>query len=832
MASPRFALIFLLFTQILVGPLYSATAPLHYRIIDLGLATPAGLNDRGQVILNTSTDAYLYTSGTFTDLGSLTGSSETLATSINNSGQVALTTYNGPFLYTSGAVQPFPFPPGVISLYTQQINNLGQVAGIFYNVPASDPLFGPFLSTNGTFTDLTPALNTVVDPAFGVQVSRLNDIGQILCTIHDYPTYPNTENFLITGGSAIDLGIDSTPFLNNNGDLAETDTIRLSDNFLPRHAVLIISGDTQDLGVLPGCDASGASDLNDSDDVIGGCTSHSAEQVPFLYTNGRMLDFAQLVPKAYGASFTAFNSLSYINNLKWITGSGTVSGSTHSFLAIPFPGNSTDEGIGDLVVAENDIAPGCGDARFNACGFPSLDPAGDVAFRASLIGGGVSSRNDSGIWLYSGTAGLLVARTSLSPSSGPSELAGAFSKFSDPVIGGSGCLAFFATLQPGTGITTPDNQTGLWNFRDSILTEIARQGDASPGLNESQFSSFQQIAISDSGAVTFSALIRKTSSRPGPITALFSQDLDGDLHLLASTAMPSIVASIIPFRPGAHIAGQPCCFDPGSGNIAILERDAQGFTSIQSFTPGSSGFAPQTLLEQKAPALWLDYPFLPISKIISVGEPRINAAGTVAASVTLDGVITSEKRHEAIVLISGNTGHIVIQEGGPLGTGLLAACGDPAIDASGDVAFFAISGPGYRTVFPRPGVWTSRGGIHPVALEGDPAPGVAGATFVSIDQFMMTDAGDIAIFGTFAGDDRVARTGIWETGTDGNLHLIVKQDDFLYVHGAMKPVVALDIFGSTPITAAQGSGSNHATAELLYKAGFSDGTWALFTASP
>ncbi len=61
-----------------------------------------------------------------------------------------------------------------------------------------------------------------------------------------------------------------------------------------------------------------------------------------------MLDFAQLVPKAYGASFTAFNSLAYINNFKWITGSGVLNGATHAFLAIPFPGNSPDQGIGNL----------------------------------------------------------------------------------------------------------------------------------------------------------------------------------------------------------------------------------------------------------------------------------------------------------------------------------------------------------------------------------------------------------------------------------------------------------------------------------------------------
>jgi hypothetical protein len=441
-------------------------------------------------------------------------------------------------------------------------------------------------------------------------------------------------------------------------------------------------------------------------------------------------------------------------------------------------------------------------------------------------------RNDSGIWLYSGTVGSLIARASLSPSPGPSAFSGAFSRFGDPVVAGSGSIAFVASLQPGSGTTTADNQTGVWTFRDSILTEIARRGDTPPGLAQSRFSSFRQIAISDSGTATFSALVRNAGSRPGLTSALFSQDLAGVLHLLASTGTAGDITGIIPFRLGAHIAGQSSGFDPASGNIVILVRDAQGFTSIRAFTPGSSSFLPQTLLDQKAPPQWLYFPYSAITKIISVGESRINAAGTVAASATLDGQITFQKRHEAIIRISGTAGHIVIQQGDPLGSGLLAAFGDPAIDAPGDVAFFAISGPGYHTLGPRPGVWTSRGGIHPVALAGDPAPGIPGATFVSIDQFIMADAGDIAILGTFAGADGAGRSGIWETGVDGNLTLIVKQDDFLYVRGAMKPVAALDIFRPTPLTAAQGSGFNHATADLLYKATFSDGTWALFTASP
>ncbi len=92
-------------------------------------------------------------------------------------------------------------------------------------------------------------------------------------------------------------------------------------------------------------------------------------------------------------------------------------------------------------------------------------------------------------------------------------------------------------------------------------------------------------------ATTFSALIRNPISQADPATALYSQDLVGKspspcIHISPS----SDFARIIPFRLGTHIVGQPCCFDPASGNIAILERDAQGFSAIQAFTPGSKQF--------------------------------------------------------------------------------------------------------------------------------------------------------------------------------------------------------------------------------------------------
>ncbi len=61
-----------------------------------------------------------------------------------------------------------------VSVYLQKINDSGQIVGGFDDTQgASDPIGYPFLSTSGTFTDLTPVLDSVADLQLGCRSHRL-----------------------------------------------------------------------------------------------------------------------------------------------------------------------------------------------------------------------------------------------------------------------------------------------------------------------------------------------------------------------------------------------------------------------------------------------------------------------------------------------------------------------------------------------------------------------------------------------------------------------------------------------------------------------------------
>ena len=107
---------------------------------------------------------------------------------------------------------------------------------------------------------------------------------------------------------------------------------------------------------------------------------------------------------------------------------------------------------------------------------PGFNAAGQVAFSGRLTGPGVTTNNSAGVW--SGLPGQLeiVARGG---DQAPGTPAGTeFSSFGPPVINHSGHVAFRATLA-GIGLTSK-NSGGIWSDGDGELTLIARDGSQAP----------------------------------------------------------------------------------------------------------------------------------------------------------------------------------------------------------------------------------------------------------------------------------------------------------------------------------------------------------------
>jgi hypothetical protein len=150
----------------------------------------------------------------------------------------------------------------------------------------------------------------------------------------------------------------------------------------------------------------------------------------------------------------------------------------------------------------------------------------------------------------------------------------------------------------------------------------------------------------------------------------------------------------------------------------------------------------------------------------------VNARGQVAFFSTL----VRARTDEALFLASGRGINRVAAEGDAApGGGTFSGFGRhpvPALNASGDVAFAAAVSGG-RTV---EGVFVSvRGKLRAVVTTGAAAPGVASATFASVDSPALNDRGDIAFLATLRRGRETVEAIYLSRG--GRLQKVVTQGD-------------------------------------------------------
>ncbi len=164
------------------------------------------------------------------------------------------------------------------------------------------------------------------------------------------------------------------------------------------------------------------------------------------------------------------------------------------------------EGTGSLalVAQEGSQAPGTSaDVNFNFFNtMVSFNEAGQVAFQAGLTGTEVNITNDSGVWSKGSGSLALVARKG-SPAAGtPADVY--FGAVRPPLINHAGKTAFTADLV-GSGVTTTDDG-GVWSEGAGTLALVARKGDQAPGAPAGvNFSGFNStVTMNGAGQTAFS----------------------------------------------------------------------------------------------------------------------------------------------------------------------------------------------------------------------------------------------------------------------------------------------------------------------------------------
>ncbi len=310
-------------------------APRYLAIALSAFASMACLTGR-----NARADA-LYT---ITNLGTLSGQSSSVATSINDQGQVVGISYNASdgtfadsvsgtaqpprftqtgngaesFLYSNGQMTQIS-PTGGLAM---SINSLGQVVGGEYasvnslgqyvggqeaGIQTANPSTGTVLVSGGTTTDLSSLLIPYAINASG-QIA-----GYVIVDAH--------------GGSdfhpaVYENGQDSRAVaINANGDMLITvQPMGGSEQSYIYHAS---SGTVTSLTSLPGGSGMIAAALNNSDQAVGN---------GLLYSNGTVQSFLGLLPP--GSGWSNLNATG-INNLGQIVGQGTYGGRQVAFEMTP-----------------------------------------------------------------------------------------------------------------------------------------------------------------------------------------------------------------------------------------------------------------------------------------------------------------------------------------------------------------------------------------------------------------------------------------------------------------------------------------------------------------
>jgi hypothetical protein len=198
-----------------------------------------------------------------------------------------------------------------------------------------------------------------------------------------------------------------------------------------------------------------------------------------------------------------------------------------------------DPAVGMTLLARNgQTAPGAGGATFASFSRPNLNNASEYAFVGSLtIGGAVTDQNNSAMWISrDGNPMTMLAREAdHAPGTGA---AVGFSLFENAKINSAGRVTFLAGMAgiPGageSGITTL-NDTGIWSEGGSGLTLVVRENDQAPDLPAGVlFDVLGSPTVNADGRIAFLSDLRGTGVTASNNTALWAQDADGALRLIA-----------------------------------------------------------------------------------------------------------------------------------------------------------------------------------------------------------------------------------------------------------------------------------------------------------
>jgi hypothetical protein len=476
---------------------------------------------------------------------------------------------------------------------------------------------------------------------------------------------------------------------------------------------------------------------------------------------------------------------------------------------------------------------------------PVLNDAGQTAFRANLLGSGVDSTNNQGVWSEGSGSLALVARTGSQAPGAPSGMNfGLYSlgfELFTPALNNAGQTAFYGALA--------DDRLGLWSEGSGSLALVAADGVHAPVLpsgvnfsyaifdegNRKNFTDWPHL--NDAGQIVFTTALVGTGVTPSTDMGVW---LGKDVNNLALVDRKGDQAAGLATGVRYHAQLPVALNDAGqTAVVSYLQGIGVNSSNNTAFfygSPGNLTFVARA--GDQAPdmpsGVTIEGLFAPI-EINNAGKIAFQAwmtGGDVVDGVNSEGLWSNVSGSLQLIARSGSPA-----AGAPAGVnyGLFSQSSFALLNDSGQLAFHAgLEGSGVDGTN-NEGIWLGEpDNFALVARRGEQAPGApSGVNFSDLDYPALNSAGQIAFRAKVTGDgvDFSNDRGIWATDRDGALQLIARTGDLVEVApGDFRTLGSIDFIPVSANSDGRRSAFNN-VGQLAFWASFTDGSQGVFVSN-
>ncbi|HAL71581.1 MAG TPA: hypothetical protein DCP71_07390 [Verrucomicrobiales bacterium] len=422
----------------------------------------------------------------------------------------------------------------------------------------------------------------------------------------------------------------------------------------------------------------------------------------------------------------------------------------------------------------------------------------------------VTAANASGIWKTASGNLFLVARTGTVVPDLPGTQFATVPEV--PGLSETGEVTMLSSLVIGSGVTTA-NDTGVWSeIGGGGLRLLLREGDAVPGMPGVLIGSFASgiYATASTGVNSGDAIVSVTFKGASTKTAVLRAQVSGATTTISVVAQESVAA---PGTAAvyANVAGS--FTDPGrmdaQGNFIYSALTTTSSREGIWYQPAGGAVSKVFYAGETAPGTGgatfarLQRPASGNNGVVAF-RATLNRDGDNAANMRNDGIWRGTASNPAsftCILRRGDGASVVSNL--PVGSLVGNPWGGWLNNNNRGAwrAWLDVNGDG-NSAAPTDvnAIFTDLSGTMQLALRvGNAAPGTTGATFSGFDLPVVGGNNQYAIIGNLAGGDAVASNnqGLWRSAPNGGaLTLVFRKGDTVVTTEGAKVVTKIDLPGS------------------------------------